>query len=91
VSPRQPAEVSSRTPLLVSLAAVAVMVVVDLVMGRPIPGFWALFGFVSCTILILATKVVGKRFLLRDPGYYEPSGPGRVPPEEHAAEQGGGR
>jgi hypothetical protein len=62
-----------RAPVLVSAGALAVMIVVDLLLGRDQPGFWPVFGFVSCIILILASKALGKRVLLRDPGYYEPS------------------
>jgi hypothetical protein len=64
-------------PLLVAGIALVVMVGIDLVLGRPIPGFWPAFGYVSCVILSLASKLIGKRFILRDPGYYEPSTGGR--------------
>jgi hypothetical protein len=72
-------------PLPVIAAALAAMVVLDLVLGRPLPGFWSLFGLVSCVILIVASKAVGKRFILRDADYYfEPSAADADDPPEAA-------
>jgi len=39
--------------------------------GDFIPGFWAVFGFVSCTMIIVISKWLGKKFLFRPEDYYQ--------------------
>jgi ABC-type multidrug transport system permease subunit len=36
-----------------------------------IPGFYALFGMVCCTIIIFAAKFIGKKIVNRDVDYYD--------------------
>lgn len=36
-----------------------------------IPGFYALFGFVTCTILIIISKLLGKFWLKKGEDYYD--------------------
>jgi hypothetical protein len=36
-----------------------------------VPGFFALFGFVICLVLIFFGKMLAKLGLLRDEGYYD--------------------
>jgi hypothetical protein len=88
----QPGVSPQRRPLAVTAVAFVVMLGADLLVGAARPGFWPVFGFLSCTVLILASKALGKRLLLRDPGYYEPSGAGHVDADEHhEQDHGGGR
>ncbi len=60
-------------------AAAAVFVALDFVIPRhhlhffwdEIPGFSAVFGFISCVLIIIFAKTVGKLLLQRDEDYYE--------------------
>lgn len=36
-----------------------------------IPGFGALYGFVSCVLIIVVSKALGYRFLYRKENYYD--------------------
>jgi len=35
------------------------------------PGFDALYGFIGCVVIVLASKALGKRWIQRDEDYYE--------------------
>jgi hypothetical protein len=63
-----------KAPVIVTLAALALMVALDALLGRAIPGLWSLFGLASCAVLVVVVKWLGKRTVLRPEGYYEPSG-----------------
>ena len=39
--------------------------------GDKIPGFWSLFGFISCVLIIVVSKWIGHHWLVRDEGYYD--------------------
>jgi hypothetical protein len=58
-------------PLLVTLAVLLPMLALDLFLGRDIPGFYALYGFVSCIVIVVVSKWLGKHWLQRAEGYYE--------------------
>ncbi len=36
-----------------------------------VPGFSAVYGFVSCALIILASKFIGKRWLMKPEDYYD--------------------
>ena len=36
-----------------------------------VPGFYALFGFISCVVIIIASKALGKRFVQQKEDYYD--------------------
>jgi len=36
-----------------------------------IPGFYALFGFITCAVLIIVSKVLGQYWLKKDESYYD--------------------
>ena len=38
--------------------------------GDQIPGFWSLFGFVACIIIILISKWIGHLGIMQDENYY---------------------
>ena len=38
---------------------------------KKIPGFWSLFGFVSCTVLIFFARWLSKAGISREEGYYD--------------------
>ena len=39
--------------------------------GDKIPGFWSLFGFISCVLIIVVSKWLGHHWLVRDEDYYD--------------------
>jgi len=39
--------------------------------GDEIPGFWSLFGFISCALIIVVSKWLGHHWLMRDEDYYD--------------------
>ncbi len=38
---------------------------------QTMPGFFAVFGFIGCLVLILGAKILGSRWLQRHDRYYE--------------------
>jgi len=38
--------------------------------GDGIPGFWSLFGFVACILIILISKWIGHLGIMQDEKYY---------------------
>ena len=38
--------------------------------GDGIPGFWSLFGFVACILIILVSKWIGHLGIMQDENYY---------------------
>ena len=64
------------------LGALVVLVVLDAIPGivdkehahtsaEHWPGFWAVFGFVGCVILILASKAFGNAGIMQREDYYD--------------------
>ncbi len=43
-------------------------------LGDMIPGFWAVFGFLSCAIIIIGSKWLGHAWLFRPEDYYDVKG-----------------
>ena len=39
--------------------------------GDKIRGFWSLFGFISCVLIIVVSKWIGHHWLVRDEDYYD--------------------
>ena len=39
--------------------------------GDKIPGFWSLYGFISCVLIIVVSKWLGHHWLMRDEDYYD--------------------
>lgn len=62
----------SRRALAVTVVALALMVVLDLIRGdtSPIPGYYAAIGLFGCVAIILVSKWIGKRLLQRREDYY---------------------
>ena len=38
--------------------------------GDKIPGFWSIFGFVACILIILISKWIGHLGIMQDENYY---------------------
>lgn len=49
--------------------------------GEGLWGFYGIYGFVACVILVLVAKEL-RKVLMRDPDYYDP--------EKHRSDAGGG-
>ena len=39
--------------------------------GDKIPGFWSIFGFSACVVIIIISKWLGKNGLMKDEDYYD--------------------
>ena len=39
--------------------------------GDKVTGFWSLFGFISCALIIVVSKWLGHHWLMRDEDYYD--------------------
>ena len=39
--------------------------------GDKVPGFWSLFGFISCALIIVVSKWLGHHWLMRGEDYYD--------------------
>ena len=39
--------------------------------GDKIPGFWSLFGFSACVVIIIVSKWLGKNGLMKGEDYYD--------------------
>jgi len=39
--------------------------------GDEIPGFWSLFGFIACVLIIVVSKWIGHLGLMQDENYYD--------------------
>lgn len=71
-----------RALVRVGYAVLALLVIVDAVplfvdkehahtAGERLPGFWAVFGFVGCVFLILASKAFGHLGIMTREDYYD--------------------
>ena len=38
--------------------------------GDAIPGFWSVFGFIACILIILISKLIGRLGIMQDENYY---------------------
>lgn len=43
-------------------------------LGDKVPGFWSVFGFLSCAIIIIGSKWLGHAWLFRPEDYYDKEG-----------------
>lgn len=63
----------------IAWVTLALLVVIDLFLPRPylhffwdrIPGFSAVYGFVSCILIIVVSKALGKLWLSKPEDYYD--------------------
>jgi hypothetical protein len=71
-----------KTVVRVCLVVLAVLVLIDAIPGvvdkehahtsaEHWPAFWAVFGFVGCVILILASKAFGQAGIMQREDYYD--------------------
>ncbi len=71
-----------RTVVRLGLAVLALLVVMDAIPGlidkehahtatERFPGFWAVFGFVGCVVLIILSKAFGHAGIMQREDYYD--------------------
>ena len=63
----------------IACGALIILIVVDFIIprheihffGDKVPGFWSLFGFIACVLIIIVSKWVGHMGLMQDENYYD--------------------
>ena len=68
----------TKTMKNIAYAMLIIIIVVDFFIprheihffGDRIPGFWSLFGFVACILIILISKWIGHLGIMQDENYY---------------------
>ena len=68
----------TKTMKRISYAALILIILIDFFIprheihffGDRIPGFWSLFGFVACILIILISKWIGRLGIVQDENYY---------------------
>ena len=69
----------SKTAKRITYGALILLIVVDFIIprhevhffGDKIPGFWSLFGFIACVLIIIISKWIGHLGLMQDENYYD--------------------
>ena len=69
----------SRTAKRIAYGALILLIVVDFIIprhevhffGDNIRGFWSLFGFIACVLIIIISKWIGHLGLMQDESYYD--------------------
>ena len=68
----------TKTMKRISFATLILIIVIDFFIprheihffGDRIPGFWSLFGFIACILIILISKWIGHLGIMQDENYY---------------------
>ena len=68
----------TKTMKRISYAALILIILIDFFIprheihffGDGIPGFWSLFGFIACILIILISKWIGHLGIMQDENYY---------------------
>jgi len=68
----------TKTMKNIAYAMLIIIIVVDFFIprheihffGDRIPGFWSLFGFIACVLIILISKLIGRLGIMQDENYY---------------------
>ena len=63
----------------IAYGALIILIVVDFIIprheihffGDKVPGFWSLFGFIACVLIIIVSKWIGHLGLMKDENYYD--------------------
>ena len=69
----------TKTVKKIAYGILILLVIVDFIIprhevhffGDKIPGFWSLFGFSACVVIIIVSKWLGKNGLMKDEDYYD--------------------
>ena len=68
----------TKTMKRISFATLILIILIDFFIprheihfiGDKIPGFWSLFGFIACILIILISKWIGRLGIMQDENYY---------------------
>jgi len=63
----------------IAYGALIILIVVDFIIprheihffGDKVPGFWSLFGFIACVLIIIISKWIGHLGLMQEESYYD--------------------
>ena len=69
----------SKAAKRIAYGALIILIVVDFIIprheihffGDKVPGFWSLFGFIACVLIIIVSKWIGHLGLMQDENYYD--------------------
>ena len=69
----------TKTVKKIAYGILVLLVIVDFIIprhevhffGDKIPGFWSLFGFSACVVIIIVSIWLGKNGLMKDEDYYD--------------------
>ena len=69
----------TKTIKKIAYGILVLLVIVDFIIprheihffGDKIPGFWSIFGFSACVVIIIVSKWLGKNGLMKDEDYYD--------------------
>ena len=69
----------SKAAKRIAYGALVILIIVDFFIprheihffGDKIPGFWSLFGFIACVLIIMVSKWIGHLGLMQDENYYD--------------------
>ena len=69
----------SKAAKRIAYGELIILIVVDFIIprheihffGDKIPGFWSLFGFIACVLIIIVSKWIGHLGLMQDENYYD--------------------
>ena len=69
----------TKTVKKIAYGILVLLVIVDFIIprheihffGDKIPGFWSIFGFSACVVIIIVSKWLGKNGLVKDEDYYD--------------------
>ena len=69
----------TKTVKKIAYGILVLLIIVDFIIprheihffGDKIPGFWSLFGFSACVVIIIVSKWLGKNGLMKDEDYYD--------------------
>ena len=69
----------SKVAKRIAYGALIILIIVDFIIprheihffGDKIPGFWSLFGFIACVLIIIVSKWIGHLGLMKDENYYD--------------------
>ena len=71
--------IRTKTAKKIAYLILVLLIVVDFVIprheihffGDKIPGFWSLFGFIACVLIVIVSKWIGHMGLMQNENYYD--------------------
>ena len=71
--------IRTKTAKKIAYLILVLLIVVDFVIprheihffGDKIPGFWSIFGFIACVLIVIVSKWIGHMGLMQNENYYD--------------------